>query len=207
MFRQKKSLLRAAGISVIFGTMLLTAACGTITNTSAYESQAAEAPAKKDIQLLKDLPQPQSMTIDPSLNSKDAAAMVQAAQRFYAFWNTGNEDFISQTVASGFIDNTLPKGRPQGPEGLTFASRNFRKAVPDLQCKIEDLLVVGDKVTARLTFTGTHNGEFLGKAPTGKPIKFMAIDVLRIKDGKLIEDWHLEDNLTLMQQLGVVADN
>lgn len=192
---------------VIFGTMVLTSACGTNSEAAVYEKQATESPAKKDIQLLKDLPQPSSMTIDSSLNSEEATAMVQAAQRFYAFWNTGNEDLIGQTVVPSFIDNTLPKGRPQGPEGLTFASRNFRKAVPDLQCRIEDLLVVGDKVTARLSFTGTHKGEFLGKAPTGAPIHFMAIDILRIKDGKIVEDWHLEDNLTLMQQLGVVPEN
>jgi len=73
-----------------------------------------------------------------------------------------------------------------------------------LQCKIEDLLVVGDKVTARLSFTGKYKGEFFGKAPIGKPIHFMAIDVLRIKDGKFVEDWHLEDNLTLVQQLSVM---
>ncbi len=133
--------------------------------------------------------------------------MVQTAQRFYAFWNTGNEDFVSQAVSPDFMDNTLPKGRPQGPEGLKFASSRFRKIVPDLQCSIEDLLVVGDKVTARLSFTGTDTGEFMGNKPTGKPIHFMAIDILRIKDGKLVEDWHLEDNLTFMQQIGVVPEN
>ncbi|MET3208007.1 UNVERIFIED_CONTAM: putative ester cyclase [Paenibacillus sp. PvR008] len=207
MIIQKKLLNSIAVSVVIFGTMVLASACGNNSNASAYVKQSVESPAKKDIQLLKDLPQPSSMTIDSSLNSEEATSMVQAAQRFYSFWNTGNEDLIPQTVVPGFIDNTLPKGRPQGPEGLTFASRNFRKAVPDLQCKIEDLLVVGDKVTARLSFTGTHKGEFLGKAPTGKPIQFMAIDVLRIKDGKIVEDWHLEDNLTLMQQLGVVPKN
>jgi predicted ester cyclase len=81
------------------------------------------------------------------------------------------------------------------------------KAVPDLQCTIEDLLVVGDKVTAHLTFTGTHKGEFMGSKPTGKPVKFIATDILHMKDGKIVEDWHLEDNLTLMQQLGVVPAN
>ena len=90
----------------------------------------------------------------------------------------------------------MPKGRPQGTEGLKFA-QNFRKVVPDIHCEIEDLLVVGDKVTARLSFTGTHNG---------KNISFSAIDILHVKDGKITEDWHLEDNLTLKQQLGLIAE-
>jgi predicted ester cyclase len=109
-------------------------------------------------------------------------------------------------VSQRFIDNTLPKGRPQGLAGLEYASRNFRAAVSDLRCTIEDLLVVGDKVTARLTFTGTHTGPFMGKPATGHQVKFLAIDVLRIENGKIVEDWHLEDNLALMQQLGVVPE-
>ena len=109
-------------------------------------------------------------------------------------------------MSQRFIDNTLPKGRPQGLAGLEYASRIFRAAVPDLRCTIEDLLVVGDKVTARLTFTGTHTGPFMGKPATGHQVKFLAIDVLRIENGKIVEDWHLEDNLALMQQLGVVPE-
>ncbi len=91
----------------------------------------------------------------------------------------------------------MPKGRPQGTEGLKFAAQNFRKIVPNIHCEIEDLLVVGDKVTARLSFTGTHND---------KKIDFFAIDILHVKDGKITEDWHLEDNLTLKQQLGLIAE-
>lgn len=48
---------------------------------------------------------------------------------------------------------------------------------------------------------------FLGKKPTGKPVHFFAIDVLHINDGKIVEDWHLEDNVTLLQQLGAIAEN
>jgi predicted ester cyclase len=55
-----------------------------------------------------------------------------------------------------------------------------------------------------MVFHGTFKGEFMGHAPTGKPIEFFAMDILHIKDGRLIEDWHLEDNLTLMQQLDAV---
>ncbi len=199
---QKKIMKNIASIASIFGVMIMMTACHT--QTSEYKTAA---PAKKDIQLLKDFPQPKSMTIDPSLDQQKATEMVHAAQRFYAFWNTGNDALIPQTITDNFFDNTLPKGRPQGPKGLTFASSNFRKAVPDLQCNIEDLLVTGDKVTARLSFTGTHKGNFGEKQPTGKAVNFFAIDILRVKDGKIIEDWHLEDNLTLMQQLGVVPEN
>ena len=151
------------------------------------------------------LPQPDSITVDRSLSKADAAQMVKAARLFYAFWDTGNAEYASAAVDDDFRDNTLPAGRPQGPKGLLYASQTFRSAVPDLHCTIEDLLVSGDKVTARLLFTGTHKGEFMGHPATGKRVKFFAIDILRIRGGKIVEDWHLEDNLSLLEQLGVVS--
>jgi len=150
------------------------------------------------------LVQPKSITVDKSLDKTKASQMIRAARLFYTFWNTGDQAYLNAVVAPNFIDNTLPKGRPQGPEGPKFASVNFRKAVPDLNCSVEDLLIVGDKVTARLVFRGTFKGEFMGHAPTNKLIEFFAIDILHIKNGRLIEDWHLEDNLNLMQQLNAV---
>jgi predicted ester cyclase len=151
------------------------------------------------------LPQPESITVDRSLSPADAAQMIKTARLFYAFWDTGNAEYASAAVDNDFRDNTLPPGRPQGPKGLLYASQVFRSAVPDLRCTIEDLLVSGDKVTARLLFTGTHKGEFMGHPATGKPVRFLAIDILSIRGGKIVEDWHLEDNLTLFEQLGVVS--
>ena len=151
------------------------------------------------------LPQPESITVDRSLSKADVAQMIQTARLFYAFWDTGNAEYASAAVDNDFRDNTLPSGRPQGPKGLLYASQAFRSAVPDLHCTIEDLLVSRDKITARLLFTGTHKGEFMGHPATGKPVKFFAIDILRIRGGKIVEDWHLEDNLTLLEQLGVVS--
>lgn len=150
------------------------------------------------------LPKPKSLTVDKSLDKKTAESMIQAARLFYAFWNTGEAKYAQAAVAPSFFDNTLPKGRPQGTSGLLSASRNFRTAVPDLHCTIDDLLVVGDKVVARLTFTGTHKGGFMGKPASGKQVNFLAIDILHMKDGRIVENWHLEDNLTLLQQLGAV---
>src|SRR6266849_6355288 len=151
------------------------------------------------------LPQPESMTVDRSLSEADADQMIKTARLFYAFWDTGNAEYASAAVDDDFRDNTVPAGRPQGPKGLLYASQTFRSAVPDLRCTIKDLLVSGDKITARLLFTGTHKGEFMGHPATGKPVTFFAIDILHIRGGKIVEDWHLEDNLTLLEQLGVVS--
>ncbi len=170
--------------------------CGLLSIALTQTVAQAQAPP---------LPQPESITVDRSLSPADAAQMIKAARLFYAFWDTGNTEYASAAVDNDFRDNTLPAGRPQGPKGLLYASQTFRSAVPDLHCTIKDLLVSRDRITARLLFTGTHKGEFMGHPATGKPVKFFAIDILRIRGGKIVEDWHLEDNLTLLEQLGVVS--
>ena len=86
---------------------------------------ACSGEEKTEIQLLKEMPKPKAMTIDPSLSKKEATEMVHAAQRFYAFWDTGKEELIPQTVTEKFFDNTLPKGRPQGTEGLKVCGTKF----------------------------------------------------------------------------------
>jgi predicted ester cyclase len=153
------------------------------------------------------LPAPSSLTLDASLPGTQAAAAVLAARRFYAFWNTGDERYLAAAIAPGFTDRTLPKGRPQGPDGPAFASKGFRAAVPDLRCEIRQLIVAGDRVVAHLRFTGHFTGAFAGKPGFGQVVDFIATDILRIADGRVVDNWHIEDNLTMMQQLGLVGSN
>ena len=91
-----------------------------------------------------------------------------------------------------------------GFNGLLFAPKNFRTAVPDLTCTIEDLLVIDNKVTVRLHFNCHSIGPFGDHPESGNVVSFFAIDILHIRDGKIVEDWHLEDNLTFLQQIGVL---
>jgi ketosteroid isomerase-like protein len=77
-------------------------------------------------------------------------------------------------------------------------------AFPDLRVQIDDLIAEADRVAARLTFTGTHRGDFRGIAPTGRPVRFDAIRIYRIVQGKIAETWASQDALGLLQQLGAV---
>ncbi len=154
-----------------------------------------------------EVPTPKSVTIDKSLPAAEAQAMIHTARMFYAFWNTGEEKYLRASVAADFHDNTLPKGRPQGYKGILFASANFRKAVPDLRCSVEDLIIAGDKIVCRMVFTGHNTGPLDGHPPSGNEVRFIAVDVLHVRGGKVFEDWHLEDNLTFLQQIGVVPAN
>ena len=71
-------------------------------------------------------------------------ATLKAVRVFYDFWNTGDEGLLKPALAESFTDHTQPPGRPQGPEGPAFASRQFRAAVPDLKVALEKMIVAGD---------------------------------------------------------------
>jgi len=150
------------------------------------------------------LVKPGQLIADQSLPKATREAMVQAALRYDTFWNTGDESLARAALAPDFRDNTLPPGRAQGVEGPLAASKMFRGAVPDLTCDVDQLIVSGDRVVALLHFKGHFTGEAHGKKGTGQAIDFIATDIYRVVNGKIAEDWHLEDNLTLLKQLGVI---
>ena len=77
-------------------------------------------------------------------------------------------------------------------------------ALPDLRVTIQHQVAEGDTVMTHKTFQGTHLGAFMGVAPSGKPITFGVIDILRVESGKIVEHWAIQDRLGLMQQLGVL---
>jgi len=73
-----------------------------------------------------------------------------------------------------------------------------------VKATVEDLMADGDKVVARVSYRGTHQGAFRGIAPTGKQIAVMGINIFRIANGKLVERWGLTDRLAVLHQVGVV---
>jgi predicted ester cyclase len=130
-------------------------------------------------------------------------ATVKAAKAFYQFWNTGDEASLKLAISPNFTDHTLPPGRPQGPEGPAFASKNFRTAVPDLSVEVRKLIVAGDYVTGHMDFRGHFTGTFGKAGGQGQAIDFVATDLLEIINGRITDNWHIEDNLTLLTQMGV----
>jgi predicted ester cyclase len=130
-------------------------------------------------------------------------ATVKAVRTFYEFWNTGDATLLKQAIADNFTDRTLPPGRPQGPEGPAFASRQFRAAVPDLKVTVEKMIVADDYVTVHMSFTGHFSGAFGQAQGNGQPIHFIATDLVKVENGRITDNWHIEDNLMLLQQMGI----
>ncbi|AHL33304.1 ester cyclase [Pseudomonas brassicacearum] len=150
------------------------------------------------------LVQPQSLVVDRSLSEQQAASMILAARRYDTFWHTGDEALAREALAPNFIDKTPPAGRKQGPEGPLLASRALRSAVPDLSCVVEQMLVAGDRVVVHLRFRGHFTGTFDQRKGAGQAVEFIATDIYQVEQGKIVANWHIEDNLTLFKQLGVL---
>ncbi len=151
----------------------------------------------------ENLPTPQGIVLTAG-QEQAAQPVILAARRYAAFWNTGEERHAEAALAQSFVDRTLPEGRRQGFTGVLEASKNFRAAIPDLRAEIEQLLVVNDRAIVRYTFVGHFTSTFKDVKGDGRAISFRAVDIYRVQNGKISDNWHLEDNLSFMQQLGVV---
>jgi predicted ester cyclase len=150
--------------------------------------------------------EPHSLIVDRSLPRAQVDSQVITARRYDTFWNTGDETLARTALAPNFVDSTLPTGRPQGIAGPLAASKLVRTAIPDLDCEIEQMIVAGDRVVAHLHFHGHFTGHFGQIQGEGQTINFIATDIYRIVDGHIAENWHIEDNLTLQQQLGLIGE-
>lgn len=136
-----------------------------------------------------------------------SAARALAARRYASFWNSGDPDLARAALAPDFVDRTLPPGRVQGLAGALQASRTMRAAIPDLRCEILQLIVAGDRVVVHLRFRGRFSGSFGEVQGRGQNVEFIATDIYRIARDRINDNWHIEDNLGLMRQLGSAGDS
>ena len=120
-------------------------------------------------------------------------------------FNRGNMSLADEFIAPDFVEHEeLPPGIPPGREGVKQLTAMFRSAFPDFKATIDDMIAEGDKVVVRMTWRGTHKGEFMGIPPTGKSVSFGVIDIVRFAGDKFAEHWGLMDSMSMMQQLGAV---
>ena len=117
------------------------------------------------------------------------------------FHSEGQLHLADEIVAPTYFVHGIP-GQPPGPEGLKQGSAWLHAGFPDLRFTVEDQIAEGEKVVTRWTLRGTHQGEFLGIAPTGKRATWTGVSIWRFAEGKAVEAWVEMDWLGLLQQLG-----
>ena len=120
-------------------------------------------------------------------------------------FNSGNLDVVDELVAPDFVNHDAALPEPTiGIERARASIAGYREAFPDLRLTIEQQIAEGEFVTTRWSARGTHRGDLMGMAPTGKQATVTGITIDRILDGRFVESWTNWDTLGLMQQLGVV---
>lgn len=193
---------------VSFGLLLLlfTAACGSTAPPEMVPAETVSADGWV-LDRSSDLIQPGAVHLGDAPVTDRTRHLVSIAQNLYTFWDTGERVYLDRAVDDSFVDRTLPTGRPQGPSGPLVASAGFRTAIPDLSCELADLYITGDTFTARLIFRGHFTGAYGSTAGSGQTVEFGAIDIQHVGEERIVEDWHLEDNLTFMQQAGLVGSS
>lgn len=119
-------------------------------------------------------------------------------------WN-GRLDLIDEVFASQVRDHNPLPGQAPGRDGQRQVIELFRSAFPDLFVTAHDVIVSGQSAAVRWSASGTHRGEVLGVAPTGRQVTLRGIDIVRVDDGRITERWGEFDALGLLTQLGAVA--
>lgn len=129
-------------------------------------------------------------------------------RRLLEVTNSHDEELISKTFDELFDpDAAMAAPLPlevSGAEAIKEVFKTLHRAYPDLRVTIEDLIEEGDKVVARNTVTGTHQGEYMGVAPTGKSVTYDEIFVIRFADGRIAQTWGVVDVVSQMRQLGLL---
>ena len=126
-------------------------------------------------------------------------------QKFGTAVNTGQLELLRDVVAADSVDHDPAPDQGPGPEGYIRLFSSLRTSFPDLAVSVDQLVTDEDKIALAYTITGTHKGEFLGVAPTGRKIRARGVQIARFKDGKLVERWGSSDQLGILQQIGARA--
>ena len=123
-------------------------------------------------------------------------------------FSQGNLAVADEVFAPDFVGHRqLPPEWPQGVARVKQFVTHLRSAFPDFSYTIEDMMAEDDKVTVRMTASGTHQGIFMGIAATGKKATWPEIHICRLQDDFVVEHWIQSDQVGMLQQLGVISGN
>jgi predicted ester cyclase len=119
-------------------------------------------------------------------------------------FTAGDPGAVERYLDPAFLNHDLPfPGASRGRDGMQLAADMFRQACPDWHSDVDQLVAEDDVVVERFTASGTHRGELMGVAPTGKTLVLTGIQIFRIEGDKIVERWGQLDQLGLARQLGL----
>lgn len=135
-------------------------------------------------------------------SGEDAKAIVRRNTEIVQ--GTGDFAVFDELFDDDFVDHTPQPGTTPDKEGVRKLYTGLRAAFPDFSAEIHWQTVDGDLVTTYKVYSGTHRGDFLGVQPTGKTVRFEAVDAMRVRNGRITEHWGVANLYSLVQQLGAL---
>jgi predicted ester cyclase len=148
-----------------------------------------------------------SLVLSSAINAQSTGSRPGAAlvERYVAAFNAHDADAFRDVIADNYVQHNGRAG--QGLAGTQTTFRGYFQTFPDMHLQVDDLIVDGDKVVARLTITATHSHPVqLGPnapifQPTGKKLSWGDIEIWRVADGKFVEHWDQSDLVGLARQM------
>lgn len=117
-------------------------------------------------------------------------------------FNAGDLDACVSRAAPDLVMNLAESPEPlRGRDTWRQGAELMKHAFPDLAAHIEDIFGAGDRVAVRLSFRGTHSGDFLGLPATGRTVQYVSHEFYRVAGGLIAEEWICSDMATLMRQI------
>lgn len=116
--------------------------------------------------------------------------------------NAGDLDACVAHAAPDLVMNLAELPEPlHGTQTWRQNAEMMKRAFPDLHAHVDDIFAAADRVAVRVTFTGTHSGDFLGIPATGRSVRYVSHEFYRVADGLIAEEWICSDLATLMRQI------
>jgi predicted ester cyclase len=118
---------------------------------------------------------------------------------------TRDFDRFGEVFAENLVDHDHGEGAPPGVQGIKQWWRELAVAFPDFNLDVDVLMGYDEFVALSYRLSGTHQGEFLGFAPTGRHFEVRSLQLGKFSDGKIVERWGSTDILGILTQLGLVS--
>jgi steroid delta-isomerase-like uncharacterized protein len=120
-------------------------------------------------------------------------------------FSQGRLDVADDLIADDLVEHqNYGPGHAPGAEGVKAVITSLRRAFSDFRLTVQEVATDGDVVWSRNVASGTNDGSFMGHPPTGRTVQIDVIDIVRVRDGRIVEHWGVPDRLGVLQQLGLL---
>ena len=127
-----------------------------------------------------------------------------ARRWFEEVWNHGRTSTIDEMLEANAVVRGLGADLV-GPAAFKSFHAAYREAFPDVRLQVDAIVEENGVLAVRWSGGGTHQGDSLGFAATGRPVRFSGVTFMRVEGGKFVEGWNVFDQLGMLQQLGVTS--